>query len=82
LGVKGVSIICHGASSERGIASGILQAARIARLSLHDRIEDFLVHKFGSYFSQVRYLRSFRRSLRMSGWTHGGESSEPDTKNI
>lgn len=64
LGVKGVSIICHGASSERAVAQGIYQAAKISKLRLPDKLEDFLADKFATYFSQVKYLRSFRRSLR------------------
>lgn len=67
LGVRGVSIICHGASSARAVSSALMQAARIARLRLHERIEEFLVDKFVSYYSQVKYLRSFRRGLRLHG---------------
>lgn len=73
LGVKGVSIICHGASKDRAIAQGIFQAARIAKMDIHHRIEEFLVDKFASYFSQVKYLGSFRRSLKSS------ESTESET---
>ncbi|MDP8238986.1 MAG: hypothetical protein P9X24_07840 [Candidatus Hatepunaea meridiana] len=65
LGVKGVSIICHGASTPRAIASGIMQAAKMVRLKIHQKLETFLVTKFDSYFSQVKYLRSFRRSFRL-----------------
>jgi glycerol-3-phosphate acyltransferase PlsX len=65
LGVKGVSVICHGASTSRAIAAGILKAAEIARLKFHEKLEDFILTKFDSYFSQVKYLRSFRRSLRL-----------------
>ncbi|MCF7811311.1 phosphate--acyl-ACP acyltransferase [bacterium] len=65
LGVKGVSVICHGASTPRAIATGILKAAEIARLKFHEKLEDFLLTKFDSYLSQVKYLRSFKRSLRL-----------------
>jgi len=64
LGVKGVSIICHGASSERAICQAVFRAVEIAKLQLHQKIEAFLVDRFATYFSQVKYLRSFRRSLR------------------
>ncbi len=64
LGVKGVSIICHGASSERAIVSALNQAARISQLRLPDKIEEFISNKFSTYYSQVKYLRSFRRGLR------------------
>lgn len=64
LGVKGVSVICHGASSERAIASALNQAAKISVLKLPDKIEDFLSKKFTTYYSQVKYLRSFRRDMR------------------
>ncbi len=64
LGVKGVSIICHGASDARAIAASIKKAALIARLRLDDRIQSFLEGRFDSYMSQIKYLRSFRRSLR------------------
>ncbi|NQU06789.1 MAG: phosphate--acyl-ACP acyltransferase [Calditrichaeota bacterium] len=65
LGVKGVSVICHGASTPRAIAAGILKAAEIARLKFHEKLDDFILTKFDSYLSQVKYLRSFRRSLRL-----------------
>ncbi len=48
LGVKGVSVICHGASSERAIASALNQAARIIQLKLPDKIERFLADKFAT----------------------------------
>lgn len=65
LGVKGVSIICHGNSNKVAISSAILKAASITRLELHQKIEDFLIDKFESYFSKVKYLRSFRPLLRI-----------------
>ena len=65
LGVKGVSIICHGASSAVAISASIRQAARMAKLQIHRKLEIFLTQKFDSYFSQVKYLRSFRRSFRL-----------------
>ncbi len=46
LGVKGVSVICHGASSEKAIVSALNQAARISRLRLPEKIEEFLSIKF------------------------------------
>lgn len=64
LGVRGVSIICHGASSEIAINAGIQKAVEIAKVKLDDAIEQFLSDKFHSYISKVRYLRSFRRSLK------------------
>lgn len=64
LGVKGVSIICHGASDARSISASIKKAVMIADLKLSDRIQSFLEGRFDSYISQVKYLRSFRRSLR------------------
>ncbi len=45
LGVKGVSIICHGSSSERAIASAIMQAERISEVKLHEKIEAFACRK-------------------------------------
>lgn len=63
LGLNGVSIICHGASNERGIASAVMQAVKIVRVQLHAKLENFLLNHFESYFSQVKYLRSFRRSF-------------------
>lgn len=76
LGVKGVSIICHGASSPQAVAAGIVKAARIARMKLYEKLETFLVSKFDSYLSQVKYLRSFRRTFRLPGRFHFGESGE------
>ncbi len=67
LGVKGISIICHGSSTSRSIALSIMQAARMARIEIHRKLENFLVSKFDSYFSQVKYLRSFRRSFNLPG---------------
>jgi len=64
LGVKGVSIICHGASTPKAIAAAIMQANRMVQLKLHEKLEAFLVDKFASYFSRVKYLRSFRRAYR------------------
>ncbi|MBM3327257.1 MAG: phosphate acyltransferase [Calditrichaeota bacterium] len=64
LGIRGVSIICHGASSPRAIASAILRAAMIVEKRLPEKIESFLEGKFTSYFSRIKYLRSFRRGLR------------------
>ncbi len=66
LGVKGVSIICHGSSSERAIASGIMRAIKVAKSGLHEKIESFLVERFDSYFSRFKYLRSFKRPFRVS----------------
>ncbi len=74
LGVKGVSIICHGASGEKAIAAAIIQAARMAEDKLHEKIETFLIDKFTSYFSQVKYLRSFRRSFKFA------EKSQTETE--
>lgn len=42
LGVKGVSIICHGSSSSRAISSAIMQAERISEVKLHEKIEAFI----------------------------------------
>lgn len=67
LGVKGVSIICHGSSSKRAIASAIFQANRIAEANLPFQIEEFIKEHFDSYFMQLMYLRSIRRSLK-SRW--------------
>ncbi len=67
LGVQGVSIICHGASNGLAISAAIKKAAFIARMQLPKKIQVFLETQFDSYLSQVRYLRSFRRSLR-SQW--------------
>lgn len=64
LGVRGVSIICHGASNERAISSALKQASRIAKINLPEKIEEFLTDHFTTYYSQVKYLRSFRRGLR------------------
>lgn len=64
LGVKGVSIVCHGSSNEIAIANAISRATIFVKLKLHNRIEEYLVTRFDSYLSQVRYLRSFRRSLK------------------
>ncbi|MBT7617079.1 MAG: phosphate acyltransferase [Calditrichaeota bacterium] len=41
LGVKGVSIICHGSSTDRAISSAIMQAERISEVKLHEKIENF-----------------------------------------
>jgi glycerol-3-phosphate acyltransferase PlsX len=64
LGVRGVSIIAHGASSDRAIAAAVIRATRIVPLRLYERIEAFLEDRFSSYFSRVKYLRSFRRGSR------------------
>ena len=79
LGVKGVSIICHGNSSEIAIASAIIQALRIIHVKLHEKIEDFLVDKFDSYFSRVKYLRSFRRSFRSFGRAQRRDSGKTNS---
>lgn len=65
LGVRGISIICHGASTPKAIAAGIMQAYKIVSIKFHEKLENFLMTKFDSYFSRVKYLRSFRRSFRL-----------------
>ncbi len=64
LGVNGLSIVCHGASTAQAIAASINKAFTLSQLKLHEKLESFLVDKFASYFDQVRYLRSFRRSIK------------------
>ncbi len=64
LGVKGVSIICHGNSNQVAISSAILKAVSLVNMKLHQKIEDFLIDRFETYFSKVKYLRSFRPLLR------------------
>ncbi|MBM3327847.1 MAG: phosphate acyltransferase [Calditrichaeota bacterium] len=66
LGVKGVSLICHGASDADSIAASIFKAARIARAGIDSLIEAQIEGAFDSYFSRVKYLRSFRRGLKWS----------------
>lgn len=75
LGVKGVSIICHGASTDKAICAAIFRAVKIIKLKLHEKLEEFLINQFASYFSQVKYLRSFRRSPK---WLDRLMSEEPD----
>ncbi len=64
LGVRGVSMICHGASSEQAIASAIFRAIEISKHNLPEKIEAYIKDKFSSYFSRIKYLRSFRSGLR------------------
>ncbi len=75
LGVNGLSMVCHGASTATAIAASIKKSFHLAPLKLHEKLESFLVDKFASYFSQVKYLRSFRRSFK---WFF--EQSESDNK--
>ena len=67
LGLKGVSVICHGSSTAHAIASSIMRAEKMARIGINDKIEAFLLTKFDSYFSRIKYLRSFRRGFKIPG---------------
>lgn len=63
LGVQGVSIICHGASSERAVEAAIFQSIKIAQLKLHEKIGEFLSGKFPAYISQINHSRPLKRSI-------------------
>ena len=76
LGVKGISIICHGSSTAQSITASIMRAARLNRLKIYEKLETFLEHKFDSYFSRVKYLRSFRRTFKLPYRFRFGESSK------
>lgn len=64
LGLKGVSIICHGASSSNAIASALIRTRKIVNKQLHKKTEVFLTDHFDDEFKKVTDLRSFRKSLR------------------
>ena len=64
LGVRGVSIICHGASSKRAIASAINKATKIAQIKLWEKIEALVAEQFPTYYTRFKYLRSFQRTHR------------------
>lgn len=68
LGVNGVSVICHGASDDRAISASLLKAATLVKLELHRKLEDFLKEHFSTYFSRIKYLRSFRRGHGRRGF--------------
>ncbi|NQT35789.1 phosphate acyltransferase PlsX [bacterium] len=76
LGVRGISIICHGSSSAQSITASILRAARMSKLKIYEKLDTFLAHKFDSYFSRVKYLRSFRRTFRLPGRFARGDSTK------
>lgn len=76
LGVRGISIICHGSSSAQSITASIMRAASMSKLKIYEELETFLAHKFDSYFSRVKYLRSFRRTFRLPGRFTRGDSTK------
>ncbi len=76
LGVRGISIICHGSSSAQSITASIMRAASMSKLKIYEELETFLAHKFDSYFSRVKYLRSFRRTFRFPGRFARGDSTK------
>ena len=74
LGVNGVSIVCHGASSPRAIASGIETAARMIDTEINEKITASLaeLHRFyemNKYFLNIRKHWDNRKN-RM-GWNPG-----------
>lgn len=71
LGVKGVSIVCHGASSPTAFASGIATAANMIDAGINDKIAESLaeLHRFyemNKYFLNIRKHWENRKT-RM-GW--------------
>ena len=78
LGVKGLSIICHGASTSKAISAAIKRTVRLIESELDKKLEMFLVDKFASYFSKIKYLRSFRPSLRWLNRLRGPDDPVQD----
>ena len=52
LGVRGISIICHGSSTTQSITASILRAAHLSRLKIYEKLETFLEQEFASSLSQ------------------------------
>lgn len=57
LGVKGISVICHGASNANAISAAIVKAARFSKTNLHLKIDDFLSTVFSGRQMSANYVR-------------------------
>jgi len=72
LGVKGVSVVCHGASTPRAIANGIKEAVKMSGKNLNNIIAEQMseIHRFytmNKYFTSLRKRWENRRESMFSG---------------
>ena len=60
MGVKGVSMVCHGASSPRAIANALKSAADMAERGINSLIAEQLsdIHRF---YEMNRYFKTLRK---------------------
>ena len=52
LGVKGVSVIGHGASSALALSSALIKAGNLVKAELHNKIESFMIKKLGDFIPE------------------------------
>lgn len=53
LGIKGVSVIGHGASSAHAISSALIKAGMIAKEDLHSKIDSFMKNELENFFPEL-----------------------------